>query len=39
MGGDLALGKQTALEIGVSEDVIVDTSPDAVFRIAVRSRF
>jgi hypothetical protein len=39
MGGDLALGKQTVLEIGVSEDVIVDTSPDAVFRLALRSRF
>lgn len=39
MGGDLALGKQTALEIGVSEDIIVDTSPDAVFRLALRSRF
>lgn len=39
MGGDLALGKQTALEIGVSEDIIVDTAPDVVFRLALRSRF
>jgi len=39
MGGDLALGEQTALEIGVSEDIIVDTSPDVIFRLALRTRF
>jgi len=39
MGGDLALGELTALEIGVSEDIIVDTAPDVVFRLALRSRF
>lgn len=39
MGGDLALGEQTALEIGVSEDVVVDTAPDVIFRLALRSRF
>lgn len=39
VGGDLALGEQTALEIGVSEDIVTETSPDVVFRLALRSRF
>jgi hypothetical protein len=39
MGVDLALGERTALELGVSEDIVVDTAPDTVFRLALRSRF
>ncbi|MDY0267943.1 DUF3187 family protein [Trichloromonas sp.] len=39
VGGDLALGNKTALEIGVSEDIATETAPDVVFRLALRSRF
>lgn len=38
-GGDLALGAETALEIGISEDIATETAPDIVFRLALRSRF
>lgn len=39
LGGDLALGPATALEIGVGEDLATETAPDVVFRFALRSRF
>jgi len=39
VGGDVALGEHTALELGVAEDVITDTAPDVVFRLALRTRF
>jgi hypothetical protein len=39
VGGDLALGEKTALEIGVSEDIATETAADVVFRLALRSRF
>jgi hypothetical protein len=39
MGGDLAVGERTSLELGLSEDIAVDTSPDVVFRLALRHRF
>jgi hypothetical protein len=38
-GADFALGARTALEFGLSEDLIADTAPDFVFRFALRSRF
>lgn len=38
-GGDLALSESIALELGVSEDIATETSPDIVFRLALRSRF
>ena len=39
MGGDLALGPQTSLEIGVGEDIAVGTSPDVTFHIGVAHKF
>jgi len=39
MGGDLALGPQTSLEIGVGEDIAVGTSPDVTFHLGVTHRF
>jgi hypothetical protein len=38
-GGTIGLGKSTSLDIGVSEDVIVETSPDVVFHFALRTMF
>jgi hypothetical protein len=38
-GGSLGLGKDTMLDIGVSEDVIVQTSPDVVFTLTLRTLF
>ena len=38
-GVDLALGEGTALELGITEDIVVDTAPDTMFRLALRSRF
>ena len=38
-GGTLGLGKSTMLDIGVSEDVIVETSPDVVFTLTMRTLF
>jgi hypothetical protein len=35
MGGDLQIGKQTQVDIMVSEDVTVHASPDVVFHIAL----
>ncbi len=39
MGGNLALGPQTSLEIGVGEDLAVNTSPDVTFHLGVTHRF
>lgn len=39
VGGDLALGEKTTLEIGVSEDIATETASDVAFRLALRSRF
>lgn len=38
-GGTFGFGKYTSLDIGVSEDVIVETSPDVVFHLALRTLF
>lgn len=38
-GVDLALTDHTVFELGIGEDVLVDTAPDATFRLALRSRF
>ncbi len=38
-GGTFSLGKNTSLDLGISEDVIVETSPDVVFHIALRTMF
>ncbi len=39
MGGTLELGDATSLDLGVSEDIIVDSAPDVVFHLALRTRF
>jgi hypothetical protein len=39
VGGTLAFSPKTTLDIGVSEDVIVKTSPDVVFHLSLRHRF
>ena len=39
VGGTIAFSGQTALDIGVSEDIAVDTSPDVVFHLALTRRF
>lgn len=39
MGGALRLGERTRLDIGVSEDVAVDTAPDVNFHFNLRSYF
>jgi hypothetical protein len=39
IGGTLALGRQTTLDIAVSEDIVVQTSPDVVFHFALTTRF
>jgi hypothetical protein len=39
IGGTLALGGQTTLDIAVSEDIAVQTSPDVVFHFALTTRF
>ena len=39
VGGTLALSKKTSLDLGISEDVIVQTSPDVVFHVALRHLF
>lgn len=38
-GGSLKLGKSYLLDIGVSEDIAVATSPDVAFHIALRREF
>ncbi|GAB4174748.1 MAG: DUF3187 family protein [Geothermobacteraceae bacterium] len=39
MGGQVALGERTALELAVVEDILVDTAPDVVFHLGLRQRF
>jgi Protein of unknown function (DUF3187) len=39
MGGTLHFSDRTALDIGVSEDLAVNTAPDVVFHLALRHRF
>lgn len=39
IGGTLSLSKQTTLNIGVSEDLVVKTSPDVSFHFDLRTRF
>jgi hypothetical protein len=39
IGGTVAFGKKTSLDIGVSEDLIVATAPDVVFHLALRRTF
>lgn len=38
-GGTIGFSEDTFLDLGVSEDVLVDTAPDVVFHLALRSRF
>jgi hypothetical protein len=38
-GGTFGLTRDTFLDVGVSEDLMVDTAPDVVFHFALRSRF
>jgi hypothetical protein len=39
MGGTLAFSPRTALDIGVTEDLTVTTSPDVVFHLSLSHRF
>lgn len=39
IGGTLSLFQQTTLDIGVSEDLIIKTSPDVSFHFDLRTRF
>lgn len=39
IGGTLAVSKQIIIDVGVTEDMIIKTSPDVVFHLAVKSRF
>ena len=39
VGGTISFSEKTALDIGVSEDLIVNTSPDVVFYFTLRTRF
>lgn len=39
VGGTIAFSEKTALDIGVSEDVAIDRSPDTSFHLALSSRF
>jgi hypothetical protein len=39
IGGTLSLSKQTTLDIGVSEDLVVNTSPDVSFHFDLRTQF
>jgi hypothetical protein len=38
-GGTIGFTRDTFLDVGISEDVVVDASPDVVFHLALRSRF
>lgn len=38
-GGTIGFSDKTFLDLGISEDVWVDTAPDVVFHLALRSRF
>jgi hypothetical protein len=39
IGGTLAFSEKISLDLGVTEDVIVKTSPDVVFHLALRGSF
>jgi hypothetical protein len=39
VGGTISFSERMALDIGVSEDLIVNTSPDVVFYFTLRTRF
>jgi hypothetical protein len=39
MGGTIALGAETSLELAVSEDIVVDSAPDVVFHLALKTRY
>ena len=39
IGGTVALWKNLTLDIGVSEDILVNTAPDVVFHFSLRSSF
>ncbi len=39
IGGTLAFSPKTSLDIGVSEDIIIHTSPDVAFHLALRRLF
>ena len=39
IGGTLAFSEKISLDIGVTEDLIVEASPDVVFHLALRGRF
>jgi hypothetical protein len=38
-GGTIGFSENTFLDIGISEDVVLDTAPDVVFHFALRNRF
>ncbi len=38
-GGTFAFTQNTSLDLGISEDVLVDTSPDVVFTLTLRTMF
>jgi hypothetical protein len=38
-GGTIGFTRDTFLDVGISEDVVLDASPDVVFHLALRSRF
>jgi hypothetical protein len=39
LGGTLGLTETTSLDLGVGEDIVVDTSPDVSFHLALRTLF
>ena len=39
LGGTLAFSERLSLDLGVTEDVVVKTSPDVVFHLALRGTF
>lgn len=39
MGGSLGLGEKTTLDLGVGEDLAVNTSPDVTFHLGLTHRF
>ena len=38
LGGEFRLSRRTSLDFGVSEDIVVDASPDVVFHFGVRHK-
>jgi hypothetical protein len=39
VGGTVGITEALVLDLGVSEDIVVNTSPDVVFHIALNNRF